>query len=136
MQETTGRCLCGAVQFRLIGPMRPVIACHCKECRQVTGHFWAATAVANSNLVLDKDGELAWYRSSTTVRRGFCRACGSTLFYDPDGEDRVAVSAGALDGGTGLALQSHVFVAEKGDYYDLPDDLPCHQGFSGQEQGG
>ena len=133
--ETTGSCMCGAVRFRLDGPLRPVIACHCTECRKASGHFWAATAVPNSSLVFDADADLVWYASSTSARRGFCGKCGSTLFYDPHGEDRIAVSAGVLDAHPALSTQSHIFVAEKGAYYDLPPDLPNHQGFSGQEKG-
>ena len=31
---------------------------------------------------------------------------------------------GCIDEPTGLALERHIFVAEKGDYYDLRDGLP------------
>ncbi len=127
-------CLCGAVTFSLMPPLRPVIACHCGTCRKSSGHFWAATAVARDRLIVTNDAGLSWYDSSDTARRGFCDQCGSSLFYDPHGEDRIAVSAGAIDGTTGLALQSHVFIAEKGDYYDPGGDVPCHDHFSGREQ--
>ena len=127
-------CLCGAVTFALIPPLRPVIACHCETCRKTSGHFWAATAVARDRLTMVNDAGLSWYQSSDTARRGFCDQCGSSLFYDPKGEDRIVVSAGVIDGNSGLDLQSHVFVAEKGDYYDLSGDVPCHDHFSGREQ--
>jgi hypothetical protein len=130
-----GGCNCGAVTFRLSGQLRPVIACHCVECRKASGHFWAATAVPLDKLVFDTKTGLAWYRSSARARRGFCDTCGAALFYAPDGEDRIAVAAGALDKGSGLTLQSHVFTAEQGDYYDRPDDLPHFAGFSGREAG-
>jgi hypothetical protein len=34
------------------------------------------------------------------------------------------VALGALDGATGVQLERHIFVAEKGDYYDIADGLP------------
>jgi hypothetical protein len=34
---------------------------------------------------------------------------------------------GAFDGSTGLQLQRHIFVAEKGDYYSINDGLPQHE---------
>ncbi len=34
------------------------------------------------------------------------------------------VAMGALDGPTGLRLARHIFVADKGDYYDIADGLP------------
>lgn len=77
-----------------------------------------------------EDRGLKWYRASDKARRGFCGKCGSTLFWQPDRADRVAIAAGSLDGETGLATAAHVFVADKGDYYRLGDELPQH------EQGG
>ncbi|MCG6858134.1 MAG: GFA family protein, partial [Salaquimonas sp.] len=38
-----GSCLCGAISFAVTGPMRPVVACHCNQCRKQSGHFFAAT---------------------------------------------------------------------------------------------
>jgi len=33
-RETGGGCACGAVRYRVTGPLRPVIACHCESCRR------------------------------------------------------------------------------------------------------
>lgn len=129
-----GSCLCGAVSFHLTGQMRGIIACHCTECRKVTGHYWAATSVAEEDLHLDRDEGLARYRSSAAITRGFCKKCGSTLFYKPVAEARVVVSAGALEPGSGLSLTHHAFVDEKGDYYDIADGLPQHAQFTGGER--
>ncbi|MDX1607168.1 MAG: GFA family protein, partial [Candidatus Competibacterales bacterium] len=81
MAETfTGGCLCGAVRYRARGPLRPVIACHCRQCRRSSGHYVAATAALREALDLeDASGALRWYRSSTQARRGFCAQCGSSL---------------------------------------------------------
>lgn len=75
---------------------------------------------------IDITGEdyVTWYQSSEKVRRGFCRICGSTLFWDPMHHDWMAIAMGAFDGPTGTSLSSHIFVAEKGDYYDIADGLP------------
>jgi hypothetical protein len=35
----------------------------------------------------------------------------------------MGVALGALDGPTGLVLQRHIFVADKGDYYDITDHV-------------
>ncbi|MEL6748179.1 MAG: hypothetical protein AAFO79_10260, partial [Pseudomonadota bacterium] len=41
----TGRCLCGKITFKLAPPIDPVVACHCAQCRQWSGHYVAATRV-------------------------------------------------------------------------------------------
>ena len=38
----------------------------------------------------------------------------------------MSFSLGALDGPSGLKIEKHIFVADKGDYYDIVDDLPQH----------
>jgi len=58
------------------------------------------------------------------VRRGFCSICGSVLFWDPIGRDKIAIAMGAFDAPTGTRLAMHIFTADKGDYYDIADGLP------------
>jgi hypothetical protein len=81
----------------------------------------AATSVARDKI--DITGEVKWYTSSDTARRGFCPTCGSNLFWDGAGEN-LSIHAGTLDGATGLQTRGHIFVADKGDYYEIADDLP------------
>ena len=119
-----GRCLCGAVQYEVRGPLRPVVYCHCGMCRRTSGHFVAATACAREDLVLNSSASLQWYQSSAAARRGFCNQCGSNLFWEPLGEGRMSIMAGTLDAPTGLTAQGHIFVAEAGDYYQITDGLP------------
>ena len=40
------------------------------------------------------------------------------------GQEKLRVALGAIDGPTGLALERHIFVADKGDYYRIGDGLP------------
>lgn len=115
----TGRCLCGAVQFRSVGPWRDVISCHCETCRRTSGHFWAATAVPAEKLEFVKDTGLVWFESSPIAKRGFCKSCGSSLFYRHKDKSYIAVAAGTLDQPSGLQMVEEVFTHEKGDYYDL-----------------
>ena len=118
---TGGSCLCGGVRYWVTGPLRPVVACHCQQCRKTSGHFVAATSAPRSSVKIQ--GEVRWYDASATARRGFCGACGSSLFWDGPGGN-LSIHAGTLDGVTGLALAGHIYCADKGDYYQLTDDLP------------
>jgi len=118
-----GSCLCGAVVFQVTPPLRNVVACHCTQCRKVSGHFWAASSVPMSGFTVTEDRGLAWFRSSASALRGFCRDCGATLFWKPEGEDRMGFSPGALDGPTGLVVDRHIFAEDAGDYY-APEGPP------------
>jgi hypothetical protein len=49
------------------------------------------------------------------------------LFWDPIEKDRIGIAMGAFDSPTLAHLGIHIFVAEKGDYYEITDDLPQNQ---------
>ncbi len=104
--------------------MRPVIACHCTQCRRMTGHFMAATAARRADFRLSSGVALKWYSASPEARRGFCEECGSTLFWDGVGRDYISIAAGTLDDATGLEIACHIFVAEKGEYYVIDGSAP------------
>jgi hypothetical protein len=118
---STGSCLCGNVAFEITGPLRPVVGCHCSQCRKQTGHFGAFTACNDEDLKFTSKDSLAWYRASASAGRGFCQTCGSVLFWKGDGRNYTSIAAGSLDGETGLAIEGHIYCADKGDYYEIND---------------
>ena len=79
------------------------------------------TSVPNARFVIESDETLVWFESSAIARRGFCGRCGGNLFWDPVAEDRISITAGTLDGATGLTIERHIFTDFAGDYYDLPE---------------
>jgi len=125
-----GSCLCGAVTFEVEGALAAPDACHCTQCRKWTGHYLASTDVPRKKLKIISGADcLHWFQSSEKVRRGFCSRCGASLFFDPLDQakhDWIGIAMGAFDTPTGTRLALHIFVAEKGDYYTLCDDLPQH----------
>ncbi len=125
---TSGSCLCGAVRFDVSVPLKPPDACHCTICRKSSGHYFASTDAPRDAVTIHGAEHVTWYQSSDKVRRGFCATCGSPLFFDPLHRDWIGLAMGAFDGPTDTRLAIHIFVADKGDYYDITDDLPQHQG--------
>ena len=123
-QGRAGGCLCGAVRYEVTGPLRPIVMCHCGQCRRVTGHIMAATAVRLSDFRLLSQQGLNWYASSAEARRGFCQHCGSTLFWQGVGRDYLSIAAGSLDDSSGLTIACHIFTADKGAYYEISDAAP------------
>ncbi len=122
-----GSCLCGAVRFRVDGPLPAPNACHCSQCRKQSGHYWASTDVRADDVAIDGQDRITWFVSSDKARRGFCETCGSFLFWQATGSDELAISMGAFDQPTGADLKEHIFVADKGDYYEIADGLPQHE---------
>ena len=120
-----GSCLCGAVRYRTPGPLRPVVACHCRQCRKTSGHYVAATSAPRESVEIA--GTVAWYKSSASARRGFCPVCGSSLFWDGPGA-HLSIHAGTLDGDPGIALAGHIYCADKGSYYEIDPGLPRFDG--------
>ncbi len=123
-----GSCLCGAVAFTVTADLKDPIACHCKQCRQQSGHYFSAVAAPKAALRFERDDGLAWYRASDIATRGFCGACGATLFWRADAGDMVMVAMGSLAAPTGMRLTRHYWVGFKGDYYDIADGLPQEEG--------
>ncbi|MEM9395546.1 MAG: GFA family protein [Pseudomonadota bacterium] len=117
----SGSCLCGRVRYSVEGPLRPVIACHCTQCRKTSGHHVAATSALRDCVRIE--GDVAWFASSPTARRGFCCTCGSNLFWDGPGA-HLSIFAGSLDVHSDLRIAGHIYCTDKGAYYDIADGLP------------
>ncbi len=122
----TGHCECGAVRFTVAGPLREVVNCHCAQCRRFHGHVGAYTNAAGADVRFAEERGLRWYQSSGFAHRGFCGECGSSLFWRRIGSDTLSIAAGCLDAPTRLHTVGHIFVAHRGDYYEIADGLEQH----------
>ena len=117
-------CLCGAVRLEVEGELAPPDACHCSQCRKQSGHFWASTNVPRDRLRIEGEDRVTWFQSSDKARRGFCSGCGSVLFWEAVGRDDLSIAMGAFDKPTGTHLAIHIFMDDKGDYYEIADGVP------------
>ena len=120
----SGQCLCGGVSYRVSGPLSPVTACHCSQCRRTSGHFAAMANAAKASLELLASDSLRWFRSSAAAERGFCCVCGGNVFWRGIGADEISITAGTLDMPTRLHIEKHIFVADRGDYYTIDAGSP------------
>jgi len=118
-----GGCLCGAVRYEVRGPLRPVVNCHCGQCRRFHGHYGAYSNAAAKDLSVTGYRNLKWYRSSSFARRGFCKECGSSLFWERLRSGNIGIAAGTIDAPTKLRTIRHIFVRDMSDYYRISDKL-------------
>ena len=136
-EQLSGGCMCGAVRYVVDGPVRDVWNCHCERCRRWTGHFTAAAFCRRDHLRLVADDTLEWYHPDEwpDVAYGFCRRCGSSLFWKalavPPGKseqqlDAVAIWAGTLDLPTGLTTELAIYAADASDYHTLDTSIETH----------
>lgn len=133
-----GRCLCGAVRFRLLPPTDFVAHCHCTSCRLSHGApFVTWTSVPKERFSFEAgESGIAWYRSSRYVEWGFCRTCGASMLYravetgHPEAPklDRVYVTAGSLVTPLDRVPAAHVSYEEHLPWVRVPDGLPKHRG--------
>lgn len=119
-----GSCLCGAVTFEVEGDLHAPDACHCRACRKQSGHYFVSTDVPRSAVTIQGEDKVGWFQTSAKARRGFCSICGASLFWDPLHKDWIGIAMGAFDTPTRARIAVHVYVGEKGDYYDIADDVP------------
>lgn len=129
MAETraTGRCLCGAVTYEVRGPLRDIVLCHCVECRRWAGSVGAFAATDTADLDIGEAEALRWIDSPDSdhgARRGFCGECGSSLFWQAAGAERIGIAAGTLDAPTGLRVVAHIYTHQAGDYELFHDGVP------------
>ena len=121
--ETKGSCNCGGVNWKVTGKMRPITACHCKQCQKQSGFYYAASAAEDQDLEIIGD-KLTWYQSSEKAKRGFCSICGSALFWKHTDDSFTSILAGSIDGHHELEIAKHIFVSDKGSYYEILDGKP------------
>jgi hypothetical protein len=118
----SGHCLCGGVSFEIDAPLSAPSLCHCGQCRRLHGAPGAYTIAPASAYRLRGTENLAWHPTSARAEQGFCRICGSKLFWrEIEGMDLDA-AMGSLDAPTGLALGRHIWTRHQGDYYEIGDD--------------
>ncbi len=128
----TGGCLCGAVRYRIDGPLADVLNCHCERCRRTSGHHVAAARAQVEDVTVDdRRGSLTWYRpeDDPSTAYVFCNLCGSSLFWQTDTRaNEWSMHAGCLDDTTGLTTTANWFAHEAGSYFRLDPDLECFDG--------
>ena len=136
MGDISGKCLCGAVQYRICGSLGPIYNCHCSKCRRWHGAAFRTRASFKREQFswLSGADNLSSYASSDNVTRYFCSTCGSPLISTyKDHPDVLGIALGGLEGDISGRPQAHLFTDSKASWHQITDDLPQHSGWPGTE---
>ncbi|MDV7338961.1 GFA family protein [Terasakiella sp. A23] len=122
MTKRHGKCLCGSVEIEIDVVDNKISACHCDMCRRwsggpFTGHYF--------------EGDVTWkgekfigiYKSSDWAERGFCKKCGSNLFWRMS-ETQTSFATGLFDDADQNKFEMSVqyFIDEKPEFYTFSND--------------
>ena len=126
-EQTEGGCLCGAIRYRIAGPVSPAVHCHCTTCRRASGAPLVTWVVANQGDFRVTKGEPAVYRSSEHGERAFCRGCGAQLtFRTSRRPDDVDITVGSLDRPERHPPDHHIWAENRVTWLRLDEHLPTH----------
>lgn len=116
-----GRCLCGAVAVEARTASIDLCACHCNICRKWGGgpliHLEGGKDVA-----LEGEENISLFSSSAWAERGFCKACGTHLFYRTSKDREYYLPAGLFDTIPDARLALQIFIDKKPNYYFFADE--------------
>ena len=114
--ETEGRsfdggCHCGAIRFRVQGPLRKILMCHCSDCLKISGIGWRASAAHANKLDWLTEARPRSCRSSDWAERGFCSECGSQIFYCMHDRPLISIAPGVFDSSEILSVAGQIFLS-------------------------
>jgi hypothetical protein len=121
MTDKSGRCLCGKVSFTAQGVISHHHACHCDMCRRWAGG--PAFAAAVEALSWQGDENISRYSSSEWGERGFCRECGTHLFFHYKPDDSYYVNVGAFDDDSDFQLVGEIYIDKQPPGYRFSEGL-------------
>lgn len=126
-----GSCLCGTVRYEITGQIGPISLCHCSRCRKANGSAFLASAEVRSSefKIICGHESLGDFESSPGVHRIFCRGCGSPIISRrPGPPEAIRVRLGTLDSYLKTKPQSHIFYADRAEWFEFEDDVAKYAG--------
>lgn len=116
--QKKGKCLCGKVGITANAVKPEVHACHCDMCQLWNG---GPTMSVHCGIDVSFSNEeyISVYRSCSWAELGFCKNCGSHLFYRSTDSGEYILQTGSFDSADGFALEQQIFIEEKPAYYSF-----------------
>lgn len=122
MSSQAGQCLCGAVRFTAESVKQDHHACHCGMCRR-----WAGSpllAASAGSVTFGGEDAIGVFVSSEWAERGFCKKCGSGLFYRLREGGGYHIPVGLFDDQSGFEIVGEIFIDRKPPGYAFAGEHP------------
>ncbi|MGB5330725.1 MAG: GFA family protein [Gammaproteobacteria bacterium] len=116
--EGNGSCLCGAIRFTASNTEKSIGACHCEMCRKWGGGPLIG-AHCGSDVSFLGGEKISIYSSSDWAERGFCKLCGSHLFYRLKENMHHFIPAGLFEDQNQFVLERQSYIDKKPSYYSF-----------------
>ena len=131
VKQVNGSCFCSAIGFTANLPSKWCAHCHCSMCRKTHGAGYVTWVGFEAGQVKITQGEdqLRWFDSSEGAQRGFCRTCGSSLFFRSErwtGELHIAL--GCMDDPIDRQPQANAFFDKHVDWMPIDQKLKQVEG--------
>ena len=124
-EQHDGGCHCGAVRFRVTGPVQETGYCHCRICQRLSGAPAQAYATFAPDALIFTKGRPKTYRSSDWGERLFCPDCGAQMIYrERENPTEVSINICSFDEPAAFVPAEHIFMEDRVPWFDPKDGLP------------
>lgn len=116
--KSHGTCLCGVVSIEAKAKSNSIGACHCTMCQKWGGGpFFAAEC--EDQVSFEGAENISTFSSSEWAERGFCRNCGTHLFYRLKKEGHYAIPYSLIENHDGWVFSEQIFIDKKPSFYSF-----------------
>ena len=135
----TGRCLCGAIHFRVTQEPLTVYACHCTDCQKRSGSAFGLSMWVNRTAIEVTNGEITVHKSTGAdgkMRFGMiCGQCGTRMWSEPPKwPDYAVMRPGTLDDTSWIKPAAHIWTRSAQPWFVFPEGVPKYERQAGDLQ--
>jgi hypothetical protein len=132
----SGRCLCGATQYRVSEEPVMVYACHCTDCQKRSGGSFGLSVWVSRAAIEVTKGDAETHTSTTAEGRAqhlrMCGHCRTRLWSEPPKRPDIGiVRGGTLDDTSWLQPVAHIWARSAQPWFVFPNGVKTYDGQPG-----
>ena len=128
--ELKGNCICGEVKYKITEKPLFTQACHCKDCKVLTGSSYVVNTSILDNSFFLVEGKMSSINltagSGKPCKVFFCNSCGVFVYADYDtAVGRLTVRTKTLEDANKFPPEAHIFTKDKDPWIEITDKEIC-----------